>query len=86
MNIFYELWREERAKDCIDKMIDKNYWNESDLQIIEEHEKYHEDMLNYLNELKIHGPLYIELKKPSSKLPIPFKKKERLVGQKFMNI
>ena len=59
-------------------MIDKNYWNESDLQIIEEHEKYHEDMLNYLNELKMNGPLNIEPKKSSSKLPIPFKKKRDL--------
>ena len=55
-------------------MIDENYWNESDLQIIEEHEKYHEGMLNYLNELKKYGPLNIEPKKPSSKLPILFRK------------
>ena len=63
----------------------KNYWNESDLQIIKEHKKYHEDMLNYVNELEIYGPLTIEPKKPSSKLPIPFIKSRKLVGNDLHN-
>ena len=71
-----------RVWSSCDKMIN-NYWNESELQIIREHKKYHEDMLNYLDELEINGPLNIEPNKPSSKLPIPNKKKERLVGEKL---
>ena len=71
-----------RVWSSCDKMIN-NYWNESELQIIREHKKYHGDILNYLDELEINGPLNIEPKKPSSKLPIPCKKKERLVGEKL---
>ena len=37
-------------------MIDENYWNESESQIIDEHIQYHEDMVNYLKELKKDGP------------------------------
>ena len=40
-----------------------NYWNESDLQIIKEHKKYYGDMLNYVNELEINGPLNIQQQK-----------------------
>ena len=57
-------------------MIHENYWNESDSQIIDEHIEYHEDMVNYLKELKKDGPTNHPPKKPSSNLPIPFKKKE----------
>ena len=64
-----------RVWSSCDKMIN-NYWNESELQIIREHKKYHGDMLDYLDEFEINGPLNIEPKKPSNKLPIPYKKKK----------
>ena len=74
-----------RVWSSCDKMIN-NYWNESELQIIREHKKYHGDMLNYLDEFEINGPLNIEPKKPSSKLPIPYKKKRDLLAKSCMNI
>ena len=44
-------------------------WDETDLKIINDHLKYHEQMVQYIKSLKVDEFSEIEPKKPSSKLP-----------------
>ena len=58
-------------------------WNSEEKEIIEEHEKYHEKMLEFLESLKKERPSLPKPNKPSRKLDIFLSKRKRLVGKEL---
>ena len=58
-------------------------WNEEEIEIITEHEKYHREMLVYLESLKTEGPSLVKPKKPSRELNIYLTNQKRIVGKEL---
>ena len=59
-------------------------WTENELEIIEEHEKYHSNMLEYYSNIRKNGPIDPEPRKPGSKL-LSAGKKQKLSGKELHN-
>ena len=59
------------------------FWSKSELNILNKHQTYHKEMVNYIEKLKNKGQSDFVPVKPASKLPIPFKKSSKLNSEKF---
>ena len=60
------------------------YWTEDELEIIEVHENYHRNMLEYYSNIRKNGPIDPEPRKPGSKLSSAGKK-QKLSGEELHN-
>ena len=66
------------------ELVEEPYpWTENEIKVIEEHQQYHRDMLQYLDYLKKNGPIERAPKTPQNKLPVINMKSEGLAGEKL---
>ena len=58
-------------------------WTKRELNILKKHEEYYKYMVDYIQGLIREGPNSFPPKKPTTSLPVTFKKSNKLLGEKL---
>ena len=58
-------------------------WTKRELSILKKYEQYHKYMVDYIQGLIREGPTSFPPKKPTTSLPVTFKKSNKLLGKKL---
>ena len=73
-----------KSKFTSNKMSNMAYpWPKRELSILKKHEEYHKYMVDYIQCLIREAPTYFPPKKPTTSLPVTFKKSNKLLGEKL---